>query len=100
MRFSETEVGAIPPMDFDVFIMCLSVYHHFLNQTSKNGPMAVKAVFPATFWARLSCDHFQPGLQRQLLWLCAPDEPLDHARFIQVMNIYVDQGKTDDGQFT
>ena len=54
--------------------------------------------------ARLSCDHFQPGLQRQLLWLCAPDEPLDHARFIQVMNIYiyiyVDQGKTDDGQFT
>lgn len=60
----------------------------------------MKTVFPATFWARLSCDHFQPGLQRQLLWLCAPDEPLDHARFIQVMNIYVDQGQTDDGQFT
>ena len=58
-------------------------YHAFIIFYRVIIIFSIKNIIKMAQWrwmlARLSCDHFQPGLQRQLLWLCAPDEPLDHA---------------------
>ena len=77
MRFSETGVSLVPT-DFGVFLYWfIMVYHHFLKDISLKWPwMRCWQLFgpypPVTL---------QPGLQQQLLWLCAPDEPLDQDPF-------------------
>ena len=83
--------GSHSPHGFRCFYHAFIIFYRFIIIFS------IKNIIKMAQWrwmlARLSCDHFQPGLQRQLLWLCAPDEPLDHARFIQLMNIYVESGE-------